>query len=177
MQTPAAEIADLFDEHFDAVYAYIAWRLAPDQQAAGELSREVFASAWEGMGALRQAESTRSWLLAIARNKVADHYRAIGGDNGRLIDGVSTGDLIDAAAEPEDRNRRERALLVSMTMRRLGDDQAELLEDKYIRGLSVRAIAQRRDATEKAVESALSRAREAFRRTYAQVQQSEESPR
>jgi DNA-directed RNA polymerase specialized sigma24 family protein len=52
----------------------------------------------------------------------------------------------------------------------LPQDYANLLEEKYLDGLSVRQIAQRRGVGEKSVESALSRAREAFREKYERLQ-------
>jgi DNA-directed RNA polymerase specialized sigma24 family protein len=59
--------------------------------------------------------------------------------------------------------REGRALQVSRLLRTLPDGYAELLEEKYLEGFSVRDMAARRGQSEKAVESAHGRARETFR--------------
>lgn len=170
------DIGDLFDRYFDDVYGYVAYRLAPATDPAGDISQDVFVAALRGLGSLRRGESARSWLLQIARNKVIDHLRNRARANHhdppslRLVER----DVQGASSQQEETGR---AHLVSAAMRLLPPRQAELLEDKYIRGLSVREIATQQCVTEKAVESALSRAREAFRRALEVQRAKEESPR
>ena len=178
MTANGKEIADLFDEHFDAVYSYVAFRTAPDLNLAADISQDVFEAAMRGLAELRSRESARSWLLGIARNKVADHFRRCQ-RHGKAepLTEVLADRLSDPKGPSAERSRRERALRVSQVMRQLSDHQTDLLEDKYLRSLSVREIAREQDTTEKAIESALNRAREAFRRVYEHVRQSEESPR
>jgi len=170
--TAASDIGELFDRHFDDVFAYIAFRLAGDLHAASDIAQEVFMAAWRDCGRLRTPDAARAWLLGIARHKVADHFRTrppeVG--PGRAAEA-------DAGSSQADAGAHHRARLVAAALRKLADHQADLLEDKYIRGLSVRAIAQQRDTSEKAVESALSRAREAFRRTYESLTKAEEAAR
>jgi RNA polymerase sigma-70 factor (ECF subfamily) len=64
----------------------------------------------------------------------------------------------DTAAE-----RTEAAALVQLTLDYLPGRYGDLLEWKYILGLSVAEIAVRMGSTPKAVESMLTRARDAFR--------------
>jgi DNA-directed RNA polymerase specialized sigma24 family protein len=103
----------------------------------------------------------------IARNKVADHFRAR----------VLAAEPVDLAAI-EDRNalsgptlteQQERALHVSRVLRELPAGYADLLEEKYLDGLSVRTMAQQRCQSEKSIESALTRARAAFREIYSRL--------
>ena len=49
--------------------------------------------------------------------------------------------------------------MLSVVMRSVPPECAELLEEKYLDGLSVRDMARRHGKTEKAIESALTRAR------------------
>lgn len=74
-RSPITTLGKLFDRHFDEIYAYLAFRVAPDLEAAQDLSQEVFTAAVENLGSLRDENAARSWLLQIARNKVADHFR------------------------------------------------------------------------------------------------------
>jgi DNA-directed RNA polymerase specialized sigma24 family protein len=59
-------------------------------------------------------------------------------------------------------------------MRELPVKYADLLEEKYLEGLSVADIARRRGESDKAVESNLSRARDAFRQAFARMNQAKE---
>jgi RNA polymerase sigma-70 factor (ECF subfamily) len=62
--------------------------------------------------------------------------------------------------------REETAEMVNMTMSQLPPHYREALEAKYVNGLSVRDIAASSSISEKAAESLLTRAREAFRGTF-----------
>ena len=174
--TAARDIGELFDRHFDDVFAYVAFRLAGDLHTASDISQEVFVAAWRDRANLRTPDAERAWLLGIARHKVADHFRAHPRPRPPEV-GLGRAAEVDAGSTHADAVARHRARLVAAAMAKLADHQADLLEDKYIRGLSVRAIAQQRDTSEKAVESALSRAREAFRRTYESLTKAEEAAR
>lgn len=176
--SPITTLGKLFDRHFDEVYAYIAFRVAPDIDAARDLSQDVFTAAMENLASLRDANAARSWLLQIARNKVADHFRQRAKRNHLSLSAVlETYELtaIGSADPKQVRIRQERALLVSMIMRQLPQKQIDMLEDKYIRDLSVESMAKLHNTTPKAIESALWRARDAFRKMYESAQTTKES--
>ena len=154
---------EIFDHHFQDVYAYVAWRVAPDEEAARDLTQEVFLAALNGLSRLRGEASPLTWLRSIARNKVADHFR----DNARGgPESIDEAEDVASMVSPDVSDSQLRALVISRVMKRLASHYSELLEDKYIEGLSVREMARRRELSEKAVESALSRARAAFREIY-----------
>ena len=72
---------------------------------------------------------------------------------------------LESAEFPDDLlERRETQALVNATMAQLPPHYREALEAKYLDGRSVRDIAAAAGNTEKAVESLLGRARQAFRR-------------
>lgn len=155
------DIEDIFDRHFEAVYAYIAYRVMPDFETAKDITQEVFLAAIEGLPEFRGDATVLTWLRSIARRKVANHFRALTkrGTQSPLEPRVPGGD--PAVTEPQDQ-----VLIVSLTMRELPSNYIELLEEKYLEGLSVKEMAQRRKLSEKAVESALSRARNLFKKTF-----------
>ncbi len=62
--------------------------------------------------------------------------------------------------------REETRALVNATMAQLPPHYRQALEAKYVDGQSVRAIAADAGNTEKAVESLLGRARQAFREAF-----------
>ncbi|HUU59725.1 MAG TPA: sigma-70 family RNA polymerase sigma factor [Phycisphaerae bacterium] len=164
-----ADFQDILDRHFDRVYGYVAYRLAPNVEAAGDITQEVFLAAFKNWNGYRGDGSPLTWLQGIARRKVVDHFRALAAGKARF-----QADGLELAASPDRTERQERALLTSQAMRSLPADQARLLEAKYLEGLSVRRIARQRGTTEKAVESALGRARRAFRDNFRKLQADKE---
>lgn len=64
----ALDIVHLVAAHHQVVYRY-AYRLTGSTADAEDLTQQVFLQAQEKLSQLRQAESARSWLLAIARNQ------------------------------------------------------------------------------------------------------------
>ena len=164
----------VFDQHFEEVYAYVAYRVSPDREAAKDLTQEVFLAALKNWKSYRGDGPALSWLRSIARNKVADHFRKVAADDSRAeIDFDQFADGFNSSSSTS--GREDRAALVSLVIRRLGRDYAELLEEKYLEDLSVRQIARLRKMTEKAVESALARARDSFRKVFKQLRNRQEN--
>jgi RNA polymerase sigma-70 factor (ECF subfamily) len=63
----------------------------------------------------------------------------------------------------QDLERQDLARLVQLTLDYLPARYGDVLEWKYLQGLTMREIAERLNTTSKAVESLLTRARDAFR--------------
>ncbi len=151
--------------HIDVVFGYLALRLHPDREQARDLCQEVFRAALAGEARMRKVGSTRAWLLTIARRRLADHFRSNGGRVGEL-----TG---FEPARADSNERQSGAERVARTLRELTEKERGLLEEKYIDRRSVREMAQERGSSEKAVESALTRARDAFREAYAKLERAQ----
>jgi len=82
--------------------------------------------------------------------------------------------LTGLAAATGSGESQERALLLAQAMRLLPAKCVELLEEKYLESRTVRQMAEKRAQTEKAIESALSRARELLRTAFQRLQAKEE---
>ena len=75
MQSEHSNFARVYDEHVWRVYGFLAYRLG-DRDTAEDLTQATFERAlraWSRFDPRRASEST--WLLAIARNLLIDHYR------------------------------------------------------------------------------------------------------
>jgi RNA polymerase sigma factor (sigma-70 family) len=118
--------ARAYDEHVWDVYGYFAYRIGSrhDAEDLTQLTFERALKAWDRFDARRATAGT--WLLAIARNLLVDHYRrdrsrheeAIGdGEAGELLLGYEEleqpglGISPDLAAGLELLGRREREVL------------------------------------------------------------------
>jgi RNA polymerase sigma-70 factor, ECF subfamily len=156
----------LLDRHFEQVYAYVAYRVAPDAEAARDITQDVFLAACRSADSLQNEAAALGWLRAIARSRVADHFRSAARRGETLAPPEALAELPAAESGAAYDEPQVRAMQVSHVMRALPDDYGDVLEEKYLEGRSVRDMAARRGQSEKAVESMLTRAREAFRETW-----------
>jgi len=160
-----ADFEEVLNQHFEQVYGYVAYRLAPDAEAAADITQETFLAACKNWKSYRGEGTALGWLRAIAGRKIADHFRARPPASEQLAENAEAG-----RSCPPDDAVVERATFVARIMRSLSNGQAELLEDKYLEGLSVKEMARRRGTSAQAVASALFRARQAFRQRFGKLQ-------
>jgi len=70
-----ARFADLYEIHFELVYAYIARRVR-DRDVAEDLTSEVFHKALANLGTFEwRGAPFAAWLIRIAANALADHSK------------------------------------------------------------------------------------------------------
>ncbi len=93
----AEAFEELFELHFDAIYAYLARRLGPD--LARDLASETFTRAF---AARKRYDSRRGgvrpWLFGIANNLLRRHYR----DEERKLHALTRLDVREGGAPPEE---------------------------------------------------------------------------
>ena len=107
---------------------------------------------------------TRPWLFAVARNKVIDRWRKATRAKARLELAVPRReDLVDFPDDWSDDERREAVL---EALNNISSRHRTLLVLHHVDGMTVRELAEAADETPSAIESALARARRAFRRVY-----------
>jgi RNA polymerase sigma-70 factor (ECF subfamily) len=149
-----------YDESYDGLYAYVLWRCAGLRDLADEVVQETWLTA---VRRIRTFDPGRGrfagWLRGIAANTLRNHLRRRPPHApAALRDGDGSTPAADAALE-----RRESAERVARALAALPGRYEAVLRAKYLDGLSVAAIAAAWGETPKAIESLLSRARQAFR--------------
>jgi RNA polymerase sigma-70 factor (ECF subfamily) len=151
----------LYDESFAGLYAYVLWRCAGLRDRADEAAQETWLTAVRRVGRFDpDAGSFAGWLRGIAANVLRNQFRRerLRNPSGRLRDPARL------AAEPTaDHDRAER---IAAALSALPDRYEAVLRAKYLEGRSVADIALEVRETPKAIESLLSRARQAFRDAY-----------
>lgn len=150
-----AELRRVYREHVDAVYAFFAYTLA--RAHAEDLTSSTFERVvrhWDRYDAAKASE--RTWILAIARNLLTDHFR-----RSRLRDGISIDEhpaLIDSLASDDEHGRRLERDEVRSWLEGLQPRERDLLALRYGADLTAKDIAALTDLTEANVHQILSRA-------------------
>ena len=171
--------AEFFDTYAPRLFRF-AMRRAGDEDLAEEITQTTLIAAAGKLKSWRAEASLFTWLCTIARRQLVDHWRKTARQpelrpldddpdvRAALESLASGGDRADAADTSVDRQRL--AERVQITLDYLPDRYGDVLEWKYLQGLSVNEIAERLGSTPKAVESMLTRARQAFREGFASCQ-------
>ncbi len=68
------EFAELYNEYFAKVFAYVYGRVQ-DREVSLDIVSDVFEKALVKVKSLRSRDSFGSWLFTIARNEVSSHWR------------------------------------------------------------------------------------------------------
>jgi len=168
-------VRELYGLYVSAIYNFVFYRLGRNSDLAEEAVTAIFQQAFER---LRDYDPARgevyTWLVNIGRGVVTKLMRReqrwqrhevqwakVDEELMQIYEALDTAAIPDEALATE-----ETRVLVSTAMHQLPLKYKKLLENKYWHERSTREIAGGLGVTEKAVESMLARAREAFRRTF-----------
>jgi RNA polymerase sigma-70 factor (ECF subfamily) len=153
-----------YEESFDALFAYVLWRCAGLRDVADEIVQETWLTAVRRVRRFDPAAGPfAAWLRGIAANQLRNRFRSV-----RRWDALASIGFAPGAYEPADAEamRRERAERVAAALSELSERHEAVLRAKYLEGRAVAEIAADWRESPKAVESLLTRAREAFRAAY-----------
>jgi RNA polymerase sigma-70 factor (ECF subfamily) len=142
----------LYDQYSDTVYRYIYYRVG-GKATAEDLTSETFLRALRRIGTFTwQGRDFGAWLVTIARNLVADHFKS-----SRFRLEITTGEMLDAnevERSPEDsvlESLSNAALLDAV--RRLNPQQQECVTLRFLQGLSVAETARVMGKNEGAIKT------------------------
>ena len=151
-----------YDRVLPYVYSFVASRCGGSGPLAEELTQQTFVEATRRHSTFDGRSDVLTWLCAIARHKLADHYRRLERDERRRMRLVVREIRVthDMSPATDERVAIERAL------GELPAAQRAALIFRHVDGLSVREIATLLGKSDTAVESLLARARQGFRSAY-----------
>lgn len=155
----------MYREMLPTVYHYCAARLGRSE--GEDVTAETFASAAKAYTAGRSETITPAWLMAVARNKVIDRWRRA--ERRQAIAHLLEPREDELTALPESRLTDPHREEVLATLDALKPRHRTLLLLHHVDGMSVGEMAEHLGCTHSSVESALARARGAFKRNYAEV--------
>jgi RNA polymerase sigma-70 factor (ECF subfamily) len=167
---------EVFDQFFPRLYRFALARLDGNRDQAGEIVQLTFCKAFERLDSYRGESPLYGWFCQICRNAIADAGRnrqrelrySPSPEDDATLEAMLESLAAPLSDEPECRLWREELVrLIQSALDCLPGRYGEVLEWKYVDGLSVHEIAQRLAVGPKAAESHLTRARDAFREAIA----------
>jgi RNA polymerase sigma-70 factor (ECF subfamily) len=159
-----------YDDTFPALDRYLLWRCGGLRDVADDLLQEVWLVAVRRLDQFDPAQGAfLAWLRGIATGLLANRWRSLARQ--RRLQPVPTSQQVTAEpADASSESRDERAESVARALAELPPLYEEVLRRRYLEGQAVAQMASEMNCSLKAVESRLSRAREAFRAIYEEEQ-------
>ena len=170
-------VRHLADSALVPLYQFCLYRVGRDRHVCEEVVQETLCQAIRDLRSYDPGRANNSifgWLTGLARN----HIQRVLGKERRAVslealwsrmdkELLEVYARLDSQVFEEDLlERQETREMVNVTMSQLPQYYRAALEAKYVRGESVREIADASAISEKAAESMLTRARDAFRETF-----------
>lgn len=161
---------ELYEQVYDGLYRYVSWRCGSDADRTEEIVQETWMTAIRRIRVFDPQQGRfLSWLRGIAAHILRNHFRS---RNGKVASAQSLISEPPVERPPEQRlEQQERTTRIASTLSALSERHEserheEVLRAKYVDQFSIVEIAHMRNESPKAIESLLTRAREAFRREY-----------
>lgn len=155
-QRDPSRFAELYENNFHRVYAFIARRVR-DRAEAEDLTAEVFHQALSNLGRFEwRGVPFAAWLLRIAANTLADRWQRTSRNQEVQVD-------VTESAEPGIEVEVERHAMLFQLVERLPEDQRLVIVRRFVDQKSVREIAQEMKRSEGAVKQLQFRAVQSLR--------------
>jgi RNA polymerase sigma-70 factor (ECF subfamily) len=156
-QRDPSRFGDLYERHFDRVYAFVVRRVR-DRDLAEDATSDVFHKALAGLPQYQwRGAPFGAWLIRIAANVL--HDRARRGRDEPLVEEV-------AASPPridDDLDEVERTAAMFRFVDQLPADQRAVIIERYVEERSIRDVAARLNKSEGAVKQLQLRALQTLR--------------
>jgi RNA polymerase sigma-70 factor, ECF subfamily len=144
---------DFYERSLPRVYGYLVPRCGGDHSLAEELTQDVFTGAVAQRRAFNGHADPLTWIIAIARRRLADHFRRLDREEHRRLR-VVVREVSVADGTREWQNLEDRAAILR-TLATLPALHRAVLLLHYADGLSIREIGEHLARSESAVESLL----------------------
>ena len=159
-QADPGRFGDLYELHFDRVYAFIARRVR-DRGETEDLTSEVFHRALSNLGRFEwRGTPFLAWLYRIAQNAIADRARR------KTLDAPApeSAEPVDPSTPtPEEMEQAERRAQLYRSVGGLPDDQRRVIVLRFAQEKSIREVAGELGRSEGAIKQLQVRALENLR--------------
>lgn len=155
-QQDPGRFAELYEQNFHRVYAYVAGRVQ-DRSQRQDLTAHVFQQALANIGKFKwRGAPFVTWLYRIAANAIADHARKHSGE-------VAETDVTTSTSVDLDLEQVERRARLFRAVEALPDDQRKVILLRFAEEKTIREIAAEMNRSEGAVKQLQFRGLETLR--------------
>jgi RNA polymerase sigma-70 factor, ECF subfamily len=166
-----AAFDEFFTVYFPRLYRFALARLGGNEDASEEVVQRVLIRAIDRLHTYKGEAALLTWLCTFCRREIGrwcEHEGRVrevsfSDDRPEMRAALEVLASLEANDPDSELQRRELSRIVQLTLDHLPGRYGDVLEWKYIQGLSVDEIADRLGVGYKAAESVLTRARAAFR--------------
>lgn len=152
-QRERAQFAELYEQNFDRIYAFLARRVGTPEEAQ-DLTSEVFHQALASLDTFKwQGSPFISWLYGIAGNVLSRHWQMLGKSPSQLEEDWDQGG----------RDEIERRAMLAQLVESLLPDQRTVIVRRFIEQRAIREIAIEMGRSEGAIKQLQLRALENLR--------------
>lgn len=159
------EFENLYGEMLPVVFRYATTRLGKSD--GEEVTSDVFHAAAKLFQSGRAQEVTPAWLIAVTKNKVIDRWRRE--ERRSKVTHLVKPRIQDLRTDSAEAIASEKWSDVMTTLDKLPTKHRALLIMRYVDDHSLAELAEQAGMSESAAESALARARRAFRGVFEEV--------
>ncbi|HMB73668.1 MAG TPA: RNA polymerase sigma factor [Gammaproteobacteria bacterium] len=169
---------EFFSTYADRLYRFALKRMGDDTAGAEDAVQQTLCRAVERLEQFKGESALFTWLCRICRNTIVDMYRGKAARHNMTVPFEDTAEIraaLESISEIALVDPQQHAIagqvesLVRSVLDYLPRRYGDVLEWKYMQGLTVKEISERLDVTPKAAESVLNRARLAFREGVARL--------
>lgn len=143
-------IEDAYKAYFKDVYGYVVRRVG-NETVAEDIVHDVFLTALDKIEKFRNHPQQKGWLMVTARNKMRELKKKM--ENNPL---ESLEEMMEVGEEEGDYEKIEFELAVLEVVK---EEEWELIKDYYLRGVTIREMAEKYGITENAMTVRLHRLR------------------
>jgi len=145
-QKDPSRFAELYELHFDRVYAYVARRVRVRAETQ-DLTAHVFQQALANLGKFKwRGAPFAAWLYRIASNAIADHARR------NMRETTDQEPAVEKAFAAVDLEEVERRARLFRAVDKLPDDQRRVIVLRFAEEKSIREIADELGRSEGAIK-------------------------
>lgn len=162
-------VGELYDRHHEPIFRYVRSRVS-DQAIAEDLTGEIFIRMVDNLSGYRNTNVPfQAWLYRIAHNLVVDHYRK---ENGRSFVPLYHAEGMNGKEDNPDSMVEQRLTIekVRQALDKIDPTQREVVELRFLAGLSLKEVASALDRTVASVKTLQHRGLKALRVAMKQVQ-------
>ncbi|HBA46962.1 MAG TPA: hypothetical protein DCZ91_04020 [Lachnospiraceae bacterium] len=147
-------IEKAYNTYFRDVYTYVLRRLG-NKTVAEDIAHDVFLTALNRIEVFQNHPQQKGWLIVTARNKMKELRKKMENNPAESLEEVQ-----DVGAEEADYEKIEIELMMNQV---IAEEEWELIKDFYLRGITIRELAEKYGITENAMNVRLHRLRKKIR--------------